>query len=316
MNMEKIPHGKAGFGSTVTIREIDGAGDDLPARDAGGRRRRKGAHLHVARRSGGPLLNKEEGDEIAVTTPNGCAQVRDHEARHDSRRVVFTPDARLGYHRIERPTSCQDRRISELIDDRTSEPSSPERRTALVLSGTGADGAYHAGVLRALHETGIKVDMVGGRGIGALGAVLHAIDGAARLWEPGGLWRARGASANLSLALAVPMAARARPRAPRRCWRSRSCSSSRLLPCIRWPGSRHGGLRRRARASLEALSSYTGSAFGPGALPTWIPRVTLAIAGRRGSRAVGWMSLERRPSRTRRSAVARSCLVAARRANG
>ena len=66
---------------------------------------------------------------------------------------------------------------------------SPERRTALVLSGTGADGAYHAGVLRALHETGIKIDVMGGRGIGALGAVLHAIDGAARLWEPGGVWR-------------------------------------------------------------------------------------------------------------------------------
>ena len=46
----------------------------------------------------------------------------------------------------------------------TSEPEgySPERRTALVLSGTGADGAYHAGVLRALHETGIKVDLIGG----------------------------------------------------------------------------------------------------------------------------------------------------------
>ena len=79
----------------------------------------------------------------------------------------------------------------------TSEPEgySPERRTALVLSGTGADGAYHAGVLRALHETGIKVDLIGGRGVGALGAVLHAIDGAARLWEPGGVWRAHGASA-------------------------------------------------------------------------------------------------------------------------
>jgi predicted acylesterase/phospholipase RssA len=31
---------------------------------------------------------------------------------------------------------------------------SPERRTARVLSGTGADGACLAGVLRALLETG------------------------------------------------------------------------------------------------------------------------------------------------------------------
>ncbi len=58
-----------------------------------------------------------------------------------------------------------------------------------MLTGTGADGAYHAGALRALHEAGVKVDVVGGRGIGALGAVLSAVDGAARLWEQGGFWR-------------------------------------------------------------------------------------------------------------------------------
>lgn len=67
---------------------------------------------------------------------------------------------------------------------------SPERRTALVLTGTGADGAYHAGVLRALHEAGIKIDIVCGRGIGAVGAVLAAVDGANRLWDSKGLWRA------------------------------------------------------------------------------------------------------------------------------
>jgi hypothetical protein len=66
---------------------------------------------------------------------------------------------------------------------------SPERRTALVLSGTGADGAYHAGVLRALHETGIKIDLVCGRGIGAVGAVFAAVDGAGRLSDAKGLWR-------------------------------------------------------------------------------------------------------------------------------
>ena len=68
---------------------------------------------------------------------------------------------------------------------------SPERRTALVLSGTAADGAYHAGALRALHEAGIKIDLVCGRGIGAVGAVLSAIDGAGRLWDAKGLWRGR-----------------------------------------------------------------------------------------------------------------------------
>jgi hypothetical protein len=41
---------------------------------------------------------------------------------------------------------------------------SPERRTALLFTGTGADGAYHAGAMRALQEAGVKIDIVGGRG--------------------------------------------------------------------------------------------------------------------------------------------------------
>ena len=41
---------------------------------------------------------------------------------------------------------------------------SPERRTALVLCGTGVHGAYHAGVLRALQEAGVKIDIIAGPG--------------------------------------------------------------------------------------------------------------------------------------------------------
>jgi hypothetical protein len=66
---------------------------------------------------------------------------------------------------------------------------SPERRTALILTGTGAHGAYHAGVLRALQEVGVKIDVLAGHGIGAGGAALAAFDGAARLWEESGIWR-------------------------------------------------------------------------------------------------------------------------------
>ncbi|MEO5898206.1 MAG: patatin-like phospholipase family protein [Vicinamibacterales bacterium] len=79
-------------------------------------------------------------------------------------------------------------------------PDAPERsystrlRTALVLTGTGTAGAYHAGVLRALHEAGIKIDLVGGRGIGAAGALLAAIDGGPRLWEASGIWKSAAAS--------------------------------------------------------------------------------------------------------------------------
>ena len=78
-------------------------------------------------------------------------------------------------------------------------PEAPDRsystrlRTALLLTGSGTAGAYHAGVLRALHEAGVKIDLVGGRGVGVASALFAAIDGGARLWEPSGIWKDRGA---------------------------------------------------------------------------------------------------------------------------
>ncbi len=63
-----------------------------------------------------------------------------------------------------------------------------------MLTGTGTAGAYHAGVLKALHEAGVKIDLVAGRGIGAVGAALAAIDGAPELWAPAGLWRSPAAT--------------------------------------------------------------------------------------------------------------------------
>lgn len=58
-----------------------------------------------------------------------------------------------------------------------------------MLSGSGTAGAYHAGVLRALHEAGVRVDLVAGRGIGAAGAMFAAVDGGQRLWEKDGIWK-------------------------------------------------------------------------------------------------------------------------------
>src|SRR5580765_697673 len=69
---------------------------------------------------------------------------------------------------------------------------SPQFRTALVLTGTGTAGAYHAGVLRALHEAGVKIDLVAGRGIGAVGALFAAVDGGQNLWGEKGFWRQDG----------------------------------------------------------------------------------------------------------------------------
>jgi hypothetical protein len=75
-------------------------------------------------------------------------------------------------------------------------PDTPDRvystrlRTALVLTGSGTGGAYHAGVLRALHEAGVKLDLVAGRGVGVVGVLFTAVDGGARLWEADGIWKA------------------------------------------------------------------------------------------------------------------------------
>ena len=74
------------------------------------------------------------------------------------------------------------------MSDAAPQPYSPRQRTALVLAGTGTAGAYHAGVLRALAEAGVRIDLVAGRGMGAVTALYAAVDAAATLWEPAGLW--------------------------------------------------------------------------------------------------------------------------------
>jgi hypothetical protein len=70
---------------------------------------------------------------------------------------------------------------------------SPQLRTAVLLTGNGTGGAYHAGVLRALHEAGVKIDVMSARGVGMVCALFGAIDAGAKTWEEGGVWRRRSA---------------------------------------------------------------------------------------------------------------------------
>jgi hypothetical protein len=65
---------------------------------------------------------------------------------------------------------------------------SPKRRTALVFTGSGSTGAYHAGALRALDESGVKIDLVVGSGIGVVSAAYAAIGGGSSLYADGGFW--------------------------------------------------------------------------------------------------------------------------------
>src|SRR6202008_2143807 len=100
------------------------------------------------------------------------ARVRDRQAVHHPRRSRGMTDR-----------ADASRRPSPV------EPYSPQRRTALVLTGSGTAGADHAGGLRALHQAGVKIDIVAGRGVGVVGALFAAVDGAQRLWDEKGFWR-------------------------------------------------------------------------------------------------------------------------------
>ena len=154
---------------------------------------------------------------------------------------------------------------------------SPERRTALVFSGTGADGAYHAGVLRALHEAGIKIDLVCGRGIGAVAAVLASIDGASRLWDAKGLWHSPHVRhlyrwrwpIRVSLTMVAAIA---------------GVLVSPLVFLLLGLGVYLVGLILGmagldvGATLMQRFADTLAAAFAPAALPTWLPRlVTVAV---------------------------------------
>ena len=155
---------------------------------------------------------------------------------------------------------------------------SPERRTALVLSGVGTDGAYHAGVLRALHEAGVKLDIVAGRGVGAVGAVFAAVDGAQRLWDDKGFWRAPAVATLYSWRPLVRLTAIA-------------VASSVILVLLPLAVMAAGLIVFPVDFLLKMVGVATGGGlvsrylnladmlFAPMALPTWLPRLVLLVLG-------------------------------------
>ena len=171
-----------------------------------------------------------------------------------------------------------------------AQPYSPQLRTGLVLTGTGTGGAYHAGVLRAFHEAAVKIDLVGGHGIGVVGALFAAVDGAQRLWDDKGFWRSRTARKlypwrrmvkvgagvfALAVALvAVPLAAAA-------------------LGLVVYPVDfvlKMVGLGR-AGGLLDSYLRTIQAAFAAEALPTWLPRLVLLVLGAFALSALcaGWL---------------------------
>jgi hypothetical protein len=160
-------------------------------------------------------------------------------------------------------------------------PDSPERiystrlRTAVVLSGSGTAGAYHAGVLRALHEAGVRTDLVAGRGMGAASAMFAAVDGGARLWDQTGIWKGSRASRFYQWRIALRAAGGALIAA----------GAVLLFPLLLLAAAVAAGLAgllltlvglERAGSALGiGFTSRLAQWFEPQALPTIIPRLVL-----------------------------------------
>jgi hypothetical protein len=154
---------------------------------------------------------------------------------------------------------------------------SPRSRTALVLTGTGTAGAYHAGVLRALQEAGVRIDVVCGRGMGAVSAMFAAVDGARLLWEPHGIWRGNAPAGFYRLRAPLRIAG----------WLAAAAGMGLAVPVAVLAT----GLLAYPLAFLVQMISpvrghrlaamYTGfvsEAFSPAMLPTIVPRlITLVL---------------------------------------
>jgi hypothetical protein len=151
---------------------------------------------------------------------------------------------------------------------------SPLSRTALVLTGAGTAGAYHAGVLRAFQEAGVKIDVVAGTGMGAASAVFAAIDGGSRLWDHDGLWRSPSAGHFYRVRPALRTAA----------WALAASLSVVLLPLLALVAGlvvyplgfllRLTGLSSAGVVS-HAYTAIVETAFEPAFLPSILPRAFL-----------------------------------------
>ena len=163
----------------------------------------------------------------------------------------------------------------------------PQLRTALVLIGTGTAGAYHAGVLRALAEAGVKIDLVAGRGIGAVGALFAAADGGLRLSEETGLWRGGGLRALYGWRRAVRITG----------WLLAVVFAALTLPLLVLAGAAivypAGYLLALAgiEAGASAAAVYGGwidALFAPSGAPAYLPPLVVAAV----ATLLGWLVID------------------------
>jgi hypothetical protein len=150
-------------------------------------------------------------------------------------------------------------------------------------------------VLRALHEAGVKIDVVAGRGVGAMGALFAAVDGAQRLWDERGFWRGPGARrmyvwqpalrfAVLCLAaaiivIAIPLL---------------SVAAGLVVFPLDFVLKLFG-----ATGVADWYLTFVQTALAPAMLPTWLPRlaVLVLVAGAATLIVTGWRDRDRRRRR-------------------
>ncbi len=207
MNLERIPRDRAGFGSKLTLRERgrEFTYELVMPEDANPDR----GLVSVASPIGRASSTARKGDEVTAPTPGGSRtfEILKLVTVHDEECVTDTPY-------------------------------SPRLRTGVILCGAGTAGAYQAGVVRALIEAGVKIDVLAAHGAGVITALAAAIDGGARFWDPAGPWTSPPPAPRLPLAPArfaspaIGLAAIGRRAARRRS----SCSSARPSSTRRaWP---------------------------------------------------------------------------------
>jgi len=157
------------------------------------------------------------------------------------------------------------------------EPYSPKHRTALVLTGTGTAGAYHAGVLRALAEAGVRIDLVAGHGAGAIGAFFTAIEGGPALWAQDGFWRQKAVAGFYAWRSALRLLG----------WAGAAALALVLVPLAAFvlglavfPASLLLSLvgADSGRTLADSYASLVRDAFAPGGLASWVPRASLLLA--------------------------------------
>jgi hypothetical protein len=146
------------------------------------------------------------------------------------------------------------------------------------MTGTGTAGAYQAGVLKALTEAGVRIDIVAGHGIGVVTALFAAVDGGARLWASDGAWQHKK----------VGRFYRFRPAVRAVAWAAAAALGLVVVPMALFAAGTFVYLISfllglvgftQAAAVAEGYTALVRDAFLPHRLPTWIPQLALILLG-------------------------------------